>query len=216
MHDQRREGREIVLFAILIEGGLAGVAWVLGWLIGVSPWQTLRWDARDAAWGVAATLPLLPVLVVCTHAPWPPLARIRRFFDAVVRPMFASCTPLDLAGIALAAGVGEESLFRGVLQPALGRSMGAGPALAASSVLFGLLHPITPTYAVLAGLIGAYLGGVWLASDNLLVVITAHALYDFIALAYLLRGRASSRPAGGTYSFPDPSAAERPGLRPGP
>jgi membrane protease YdiL (CAAX protease family) len=63
------------------------------------------------------------------------------------------------------------------------------PALVVSSVLFGLLHPITPTYAVLAGLIGAYLGGVWLANGNLLVVVIVHALYDFIALIYLLRDR---------------------------
>jgi membrane protease YdiL (CAAX protease family) len=181
--------REIVPFAVLVEGGLAGVAWALGWLVGVPPWGTLRWDARDAVRGVGATLPLLPVLTVCTHSTWPPLARIRRFVDAVVRPLFAACTRLDLALIALAAGVGEESLFRGVIQPALGRSLGAGPALAISSVLFGLLHPITPTYAILAGLIGAYLGGVWLATGNLLVVVIAHALYDFIALVYLLRDR---------------------------
>jgi membrane protease YdiL (CAAX protease family) len=181
--------REIVPFALLVEGGLAGVAWALGWLVGVSPWETLRWDVRDAAWGGVATLALLPLLAVCTHSTWPPLARIRRFVDATVRPLFAACTRLDLALIALAAGVGEESLFRGVIQPALGRSLGTGPALAATSVLFGLLHPITPTYAVLAGLIGAYLGGVWLATGNLLVVVIAHALYDFIALIDLLRDR---------------------------
>ncbi|HEX8199260.1 MAG TPA: CPBP family intramembrane glutamic endopeptidase [Isosphaeraceae bacterium] len=187
MHDQHPGRREVVPFALLVEGSLAGVAGALGWLVGVSPWQTLRWDARDAAWGVGATLPLLPLLVVCTHSSWPPLARIRRFFDAVARPWFAACTRLDLALIALAAGVGEEALFRGVLQPALGRGMGTGPALAVTGVLFGLLHPITPTYAVLAGLIGVYLGGVWLASGNLLVVVIAHALYDFLALIYLLR-----------------------------
>src|SRR5215213_1865034 len=117
MHDPRPR-REIVLFALLVEGGLAGVAWALGWLVGVSPWQTLRWDARDAAWGVAATLPLLPVLLLSACSAWPPLARIRRFFDAVVRPLFAASTGLDLALIALAAGVGEELLFRGVIQQA--------------------------------------------------------------------------------------------------
>jgi len=132
-------------------------------------------------------------LVVCTHATWPPLARIRRFFDAVVRRLFAECTWIELALIALAAGVGEEALFRGVLQPALGRWLGAGPALVVASVLFGLLHPITPVYAVLAGLIGIYLGGVWLASGNLLVVIIVHALYDFLALIYVLRGLPAAR-----------------------
>jgi hypothetical protein len=195
MHDPRPGRREVVPFALLVEGGLAVVAAALGWLVGVSPWETLRWDVRDAAWGVLATLPLLPVLLVCTHSSWPPLARIRGFFDAVVRPWFSACTRLDLALVALAAGVGEEALFRGVIQPALGRGMGAGPALAACGVLFGLLHPITPTYAALAGLIGVYLGGVWLASGNLLVVVIAHALYDFIALLYLLRLPPTDEPA---------------------
>ena len=33
----------------------------------------------------------------------------------------------------------------------------------------------------------AYLGWLWLASDNLLVPIVTHAAYDFAALVYLLR-----------------------------
>ena len=62
--------------------------------------------------------------------------------------------------------------------------------LLAASVLFGLAHPITPAYAVLAAMIGVYLGWLWLAFDkNLLVPITAHALYDFLALIYLVRTR---------------------------
>jgi membrane protease YdiL (CAAX protease family) len=34
---------------------------------------------------------------------------------------------------------------------------------------------------------GAYLGGLWEASGNLLVPIVAHALYDFAVLRLLLR-----------------------------
>ena len=56
------------------------------------------------------------------------------------------------------------------------------PGLAVASLLFGLLHPITPTYVAIAALLGAYLGAVWLATGNLLTVIVAHALYDFVAL----------------------------------
>jgi membrane protease YdiL (CAAX protease family) len=76
-------------------------------------------------------------------------------------------------------------------------------------VLFGLLHPITPTYAVLAALMGAYLGGVWLASGNLLVPIVAHALYDFIALAYLL-----APPPGARGVRRAPLRLTLPGVRP--
>ena len=85
-------------------------------------------------------------------------------------------------------------LFRGLIQGALGRWLGPGPGLALASLCFVLLHPITPAYVVIASLMGAYLGGVWLASGNLLVVIVAHALYDFVALLILLRGPGASGP----------------------
>ena len=58
--------------------------------------------------------------------------------------------------------------------------------------LFGLMHFITPTYAVLATLMGAYLGLVWQWTGNLLAVVLMHALYDFLVLLYLLRGPGSS------------------------
>jgi membrane protease YdiL (CAAX protease family) len=54
-------------------------------------------------------------------------------------------------------------------------------------VIFGLLHPITPGYILIAGLMGAYLGGLWMLNGNLLTVMVAHALYDFVALVLLLR-----------------------------
>ena len=61
--------------------------------------------------------------------------------------------------------------------------------LIAGGVLFGLAHCITPTYALLAGLIGLYLGWLWIATGNLLVPITTHAVYVFLALVYLIRIR---------------------------
>jgi membrane protease YdiL (CAAX protease family) len=94
---------------------------------------------------------------------------------------------LDLALVSISAGVGEELLFRGFLQAAIADWTNPWIALAIASLLFGLAHFITPMYAVLATLLGAYLGGLWLACDNLLAPIVTHALYDFLALVYLLR-----------------------------
>ena len=56
-----------------------------------------------------------------------------------------------------------------------------------ASLLFGLMHPITPAYIVLAALMGAFLGWIFLITENLLPVIITHGLYDFLALAYLTR-----------------------------
>ncbi len=65
---------------------------------------------------------------------------------------------------------------------------GAWTGLAVASVVFGLLHAVTPTYAVLAALIGVYLGGLWQVTGNILTPIVTHALYDFLLLVYLLAG----------------------------
>ena len=69
--------------------------------------------------------------------------------------------------------------------------------LGLASVFFGLVHPISFTYMVIVAILGLYLGTVWILSGNLLTVMITHALYDFAALAYLLRirpyGRADSR-----------------------
>jgi membrane protease YdiL (CAAX protease family) len=186
----------IVLAAILIEGGLAFLATLLGWMVGQPPVEGLFWTTAGALWGIAAAVPLIAAFFVLHTWPVGPLRRIRRFGDEVIRPLLAPCTTMDLVGISLLAGVGEEMLFRGVLQAGGVRWFGSVPAaVAVASLVFGLLHAITLTYALLAALAGAYLGLVWLATDNLLVPIVAHALYDFVVLLWLLRGPGSQTPA---------------------
>ena len=189
MTDEPWGRRQTLLLAALFEGGLGLLAFPLGWLFGQQPLETWHWGARDAALGAAAAVPMVLVGVLLSWWPVGPLQRIKAFVDELVRPFFERCTPLDLAVISLLAGVGEELLMRGVVQGALGRHLGPVPGLALASVLFGLLHPITLTYFLLASLAGAYLGAVWLWTGNLLVVVVAHALYDFLMLLYLLRSR---------------------------
>jgi membrane protease YdiL (CAAX protease family) len=185
---------DVVRLAVLFEGGLAVLACALGWAIGVPPWQHLHGSLVDVGLGFVAALPMLVLLVVCAHLPWGPLQRIEEFIDKVVRPLFRPCTVADLALVALVAGLGEELLFRGLLQDALGQWLEIWGAVAVTAVLFGLMHAITPAYIVLATLAGGYLGWVYVASGNLLTAVVAHAFYDFAALVYLLRG---TRPAGG-------------------
>lgn len=178
----------LVLLAGAFEGGLAVLAWGLGLLLRHPVGREIRWDARDGALGAAACLPLLLLFMVCVRWPVGPLARIRRFSEEVIRPLFAPCAVMDLAAISLLAGVGEETLFRGVIQGALGRWLGPWTGLAMASVLFGLLHSITLTYAVLATLMGAFLGWLYVVNGNLLLVIVTHGLYDFVALLVLVKG----------------------------
>ncbi len=101
--------------------------------------------------------------------------------------MFSGWSLSQLALISVVAGVAEEALFRGAIQGSLARGVGPKLALVIASVLFGAAHLITWTYAVMATVMGAYLGALWLWTGNLITPMVAHALYDFVALIYLLR-----------------------------
>lgn len=188
--DAEARRRTVVLLAVLIEGGLLAAASLLGWMLDHPPLRFFQWTLSAVLWGVLAALPLLALFFVLIRWPIGPLKRIHRFSAEVIRPLLAPCSVIDLLGISLLAGLGEEILFRGVLQEAFTNwSHFVWVGVLAASVLFGLMHAITLSYVVLATLMGAYLGCVWLWADhNLLVIVITHALYDFIALLWLLRG----------------------------
>lgn len=97
------------------------------------------------------------------------------------RPVLAIGLAIALG---LAAGFGEELLFRGVFQFELGARFGDWIGLTVSSVVFGALHAVTPLYAVLATIASLYFGGLYLLTDNLAVPIACHAVYDIGALFY--------------------------------
>jgi uncharacterized protein len=193
MPPANRPSAPFPITAAAFEGGLAILAIVLGWLLDQQPLATFRFEFSALGLALAATAPLLGLFWFTLKCPWRPLADVTRFLDEQIVPHFRNCSLIELAIIALLAGVGEETLFRGVVQPAVADAIG-GPhgvllGLLIAAMLFGLLHPITPAYAALAGLIGLYLGWVWLACGNLLVPVVIHAVYDFWALAYMVRFR---------------------------
>jgi membrane protease YdiL (CAAX protease family) len=179
------------LTAAIFEGSLVPAAIVAGWLLGTPPLQTFQVKTTAALLGVAATVPLLAMFWLCLKCPLRPFREIAEIIEKTLMPLFRQCRLGEVAVIAALAGLGEEMLFRGVLQAAVTQEIG-GPSgvwlgLVIASTLFGLLHSVTPLYALLAGLISLYLGGIWLASGNLLLPIIAHGLYDFLVLWYLRR-----------------------------
>jgi hypothetical protein len=111
-----------------------------------------------------------------------------------------SFTPPRIAAMAIAAGISEELLFRGVLQTWMTGFAPEAVAIIATNIIFGMMHMRTALYAFIAGLVGVYLGILYAATDNLLAPIAAHALYDAIALEYTRRAishyfrETSSRP----------------------
>jgi hypothetical protein len=179
----------IVALAVLFEGGMVVLWLVLAEYLGIVPGNQGAATVQALAAGVAATLPLLPLLWWMSRSRLGPLRRMMREVDEVLVPLLSRLTVADYALIALLAGIGEEGVFRGILQEGLSWKLPMPVAVAAASAVFGMLHFITPAYALLAGIMGAYLGALYVLSGNLLVPITVHALYDFIALLYLLRWR---------------------------
>jgi membrane protease YdiL (CAAX protease family) len=178
----------VVGLAITVEGGLIAAAWLLGWLLDVSALGRFEFEWEGAAWGLLAAVPMLVGFFAAVRYPVGPLRSIKRFTDETIRPLMTTCSIIDLLGISVLAGVGEELLFRGVLQETFGGWMGVWAGVALAAVLFGLLHAVTPSYAVLAAVMGVYLGLVFHFTDNLLAAVVAHAVYDFVALIWVTRG----------------------------
>lgn len=198
MLDERRTSAKFFRLGMIFELALGAAAIVLGNWLGRPPLATLArdWDSPDplltaAALGAAATLPLLAGLWVVERLPWGPLVRLKRLVETQLVPLFAHMSRLQLLLIALAAGLGEELLFRGWLQASLthwlGPPLGVGVALVVTSVAFGVCHWLTPAYGALAMLISVYLGLLFVLADNILAPIVCHALYDYIALVYFVR-----------------------------
>lgn len=177
---------KLVRLAFFFEGGLLVLALALDWLFRFSTFERIHLEWQTAIWGIIATFPLFLGMWWCARLPWEPIRRVVRELDEKLIPLFLHCSHLELAVISLLAGVGEEALFRGVLQGGLARWLHPWVALSVTSLLFGLGHLITPTYAILAGLIGLYLGSLVWATQDLLLVMIAHSVYDYVALVYLI------------------------------
>ncbi|MFO0945550.1 MAG: CPBP family intramembrane glutamic endopeptidase [Planctomycetota bacterium] len=171
---------------LVFEGGLAVVALMLGWIFGVSPVATWTWSLSAIGWGVLASVPLLVFFVCFERWPIGPLQEIRDFLSEHFLPLLLPMSTLDLFLISLSAGMGEEILFRGFVQSWAGDWFGTTWGLLLASVLFGLAHMVTPTYAVVATVIGLLLGGLWLWTGNLLAPVVTHTVYDFVALVYMV------------------------------
>ena len=179
--------------AALAEAGLVLVALALGAWLDAAPFAELHWSWRGLAGGIAATAPPLLGLWWCLRTPFPPIARLVQLVEERLAPLFVGSTALELAVLSAMAGIGEEALFRGVIQPALADHLPSWIAVVLAGLLFGAAHWLSTSYAVLASVVGAYLGWLLLASGNLLVPIVTHAVYDLVALSILVRRSGTGR-----------------------
>ena len=178
--------------AVIFECSLLLVAAALAWILDVPLLADLGWDLEAALLGTSSALPLLALFAWMLQSESPAFVEIREFLDKFVRQLFGSWTVAQMAILSLAAGIGEEVLFRGVLQPGISNFSSPITGLLVASFAFAACHALTKAYFITTFFIGIYLSLVWQASDNLLAPIITHAVYDFAALLYFLRWHAKS------------------------
>jgi uncharacterized protein len=181
--------------ATLIEGGTALLALGLAWLLGISLWHQFDLNGRSLMLGVLGTVPMLGVFWVTYSAPVGPFGTIKRFLLEALGPPLSQCRWYDLLWIAALAGCCEELLFRGVFQSWVGQS-NWWLGLVISNLLFGLAHAVTPTYALVAALLGTFLGVLYSVdgNGNLVAPILCHSLYDLVAFVIVQQSVLARRP----------------------
>jgi uncharacterized protein len=165
------------------------MAFLINMLFGERPLATIALDGRpfvdQIAWGTTIAL-AVGVPFVAGIQFIPSLAPLRnQFVELAVRVDFSGLNPLWMA---MFAGLGEEVLFRGAIQPIIG--------LWWSSLVFVLLHSGTYQFRSLTwkkAVLAVFVFGVSLllgyifVNVGLLAAVAAHTIFDVVALFGLQR-----------------------------
>ncbi|HBT77237.1 MAG TPA: hypothetical protein DEB39_10015 [Planctomycetaceae bacterium] len=191
MSENRFPSRRFFVFGLLLESGMGLVALFLGLLLGLPMREWLQPDGMSVVIGLYATLPIILGYLALDSSRWKPLAGIRKIVRFFSTELLGDYSPGTLAILCVAAGMGEELLFRGLILggiltcDGLTGSATLWTALLLSATCFALAHAITKTYVVLTFVIGMYFGLLFLWTDSLWPVMIAHALYDFFVFWFV-------------------------------
>lgn len=181
--------KQFLKTAFNFEGSLILVAAGLGWFADINPFANLYFSEQGIIFGVLGTIPLFVLFFALELINLDSIRKIRSLLIETLGQGLSPCHWTDLFLLAAIAGFSEELLFRGLIQPWLESSWGMAAGLIGSNIIFGLVHAVTPLYALLAAIVGIYLG---LAMDyggtrNLLTPMLIHSLYDFFAFMMIMR-----------------------------
>ena len=140
--------------ACSFEAALIPVAVVLGWIAGINPFENLHFSESAIAYGVIGTMPLFLLFLTMEQMQADSVVKIKNVLFETLGPSLHRYHWTDLLILASIAGLSEELLFRGIIQPWIESSWGMTAGLVVSNIIFGLAHAITPLYAVLADFSG--------------------------------------------------------------
>ncbi|WP_374090656.1 lysostaphin resistance A-like protein [Methylomicrobium lacus] len=199
MNQPPLQARDFFIKACCFEASLILVAIVLGWMAGIDPFAKLFYSEAALLYGILGTLPMVLFFHWAERRQEDSFQKVRRLLLETLGPSLYRRHWADLFMLAAIAGLSEEILFRGVVQPWLEAAWGMRAALLGCNILFGLAHAVTPLYTLLAFLIGLYLSGAmdYGGTRNLLTPVLIHALYDFWAFAALVRAYKRERDGAG-------------------
>jgi hypothetical protein len=180
--------RALLRISLLVEGGMFVAALVIGLLAGVPLWEGASVGWSSVSMGMAAGLALLAAAATITESNLPFAVQMRRDIDRLLI-LFRGATLADFLVISILAGLGEEALFRGLLQTGLAGVLGVPLAIGLAAIAFGFAHFISNAYVMFAAVLGVFFGMLQAWSGNIVVPMIAHATYDFVALCFVYRGR---------------------------
>lgn len=170
----------LILYGLLRSAGEAPEG---GWL--QFRWRPLGSALRKALKTLLIVLPLVSLVGWLQQLVWSDVGGSNPLLELVLR----SGNGLTLACFAFTAIVlaplFEETIFRGVLLPVVGRELGPVPAVVISSAVFGLAHLSLGEFPSLFTL-GLGLGWLRLSSGRLSTCVGLHALWNGLTFTNLL------------------------------
>lgn len=186
---------QLLFAAVVVEGGAALLAFALGYFFNVNPAESVNWSYWGLCYafaiGFLATFPMLMLYVIIYRVRWRAFRRIRRIIHFFTVHFLSHCTHFQVLLICVLAGIGEELLFRGLIQVGISQWIGGNVGLCVgilvSAAIFGLVHCLTKTYTLITFLIGIYFSLLFSYTGNIMTVIVAHALYDYCVMIFVLR-----------------------------
>lgn len=166
---------------------LGGVLW---WLYarGRLSWRLLgplrpRWKDLWVGLGVGVSgwlvVTLLLALADATFGPLEPPDQelLKRTTEGGV------VTTVAIAIAVVGAPIVEEVIFRGLLFQSFRMRFGVFPAMGVSAFVWALVHFVAPIYIVSLAIFGFWLAAAFHRTGRLTVVITAHAVFNLIAVS---------------------------------
>jgi membrane protease YdiL (CAAX protease family) len=179
------------------EGGAGQGAWVafaycalgatgaiLAAALGYDPWACASWLGTSGWAAVLVSLGLglaVALVTIGVTRAVVPRAIWARALHADLRPVVHGQGDGALVLMAIASGVGEELLFRGLLTPLVG--------VVLSSLAFGLMHQVRGTarwaWALWATLMGLVFASLFRLTGSLAGPIAAHVIVNAVNLRYL-------------------------------